>query len=530
MAYQDHIIEMGQLIKSKSGPWDGISAESVARMRLQNRFKTGLEIAKYTAGIMRADMAAYDADPANYTQSLGCWHGFIAQQKLISIKKHFGTTKQRYIYLSGWMVAALRSDFGPLPDQSMHEKTSVPALIEEIYTFLKQADARELGGMFRDLDAARAAGDKAKEQKLVDAIDNYETHVVPIIADIDAGFGNAEATYLLAKKMIEAGACALQIENQVSDEKQCGHQDGKVTVPHEDFIAKIRALRYAFLEMGVDNGIIVARTDSLGAGLTKQIAVSSTPGDIGDQYNSFLDCEEIAPADLKNGEVILNRNGKLLRPKRLPSNLFQFREGTGADRCVLDCITSLQNGADLLWIETEKPHIEQIASMVDRIREVIPNAKLAYNNSPSFNWTLNFRQQVYDAWKGAGKDVSAYSRDGLMSVDYDATELAAEADERIRTFQRDAAKRAGIFHHLITLPTYHTAALSTDNLAKEYFGSQGMLGYVAGVQRKEIREGIACVRHQNMSGSDIGDDHKEYFAGEAALKAGGAHNTMNQFA
>ena len=31
----------------------------------------------------------------------------------------------------------------------------------------------------------------------------------------------------------------------------------------------------------------------------------------------------------------------------------------------------------------------------------------------------------------------------------------------------------GIFHHLITLPTYHTAALSTDNLAKEYFGDQG---------------------------------------------------------
>jgi len=530
MAYQDHIIEMSQLIKSKGGTWDGISAESVARMRLQNRFKTGLEIAKYTAGIMRADMAAYDADPANYTQSLGCWHGFIAQQKLISIKKHFGTTKQRYIYLSGWMVAALRSDFGPLPDQSMHEKTSVPALIEEIYTFLKQADARELGGLFRDLDAAREAGDKAKEQKLIDAIDNYETHVVPIIADIDAGFGNAEATYLLAKKMIEAGACALQIENQVSDEKQCGHQDGKVTVPHEDFLAKVRACRYAFLEMGVDNGVIVTRTDSLGAGLTKQIAVSHTPGDIGDQYNSFLDCEEISPADMKNGDVVLNRGGKLLRPKRLPSNLFQFRAGSGEDRCVLDCITSLQNGADLLWIETEKPHIEQIAGMVDRIREVIPNAKLAYNNSPSFNWTLNFRQQVYDAWAAAGKDVSSYDRAGLMSVDYDATELAAEADERIRTFQADSAKRAGIFHHLITLPTYHTAALSTDNLAKEYFGKQGMLGYVAGVQRQEIRQGIACVKHQNMSGSDIGDDHKEYFAGEAALKAGGVHNTMNQFA
>ncbi len=530
MSYQSRLSETAALIGQHEGRWDGISAEAVARMDAQNRFKTGLDIARYTAKIMRADMAAYDADPAHYTQSLGCWHGFIGQQKLISIKKHFGTTKGKYLYLSGWMVAALRSDFGPLPDQSMHEKTSVPALIAELYTFLKQADARELGGLFREIDKARAAGDAAKEAELQHKIETFQTHVVPIIADIDAGFGNAEATYLLAKKMIEAGACALQIENQVSDEKQCGHQDGKVTVPHEDFLAKIRACRYAFLEMCVDDGIIVSRTDSLGAGLTKQIAFSKEAGDIGDQYNAFLDCEEVTDITALRGDVVIERDGKLMRPKRLPSNLFQFKSGTGAERCVLDCITSLRNGADLLWIETEKPHIEQIAGMVDAIREVVPNAKLVYNNSPSFNWTLNFRQQVFDAWAEAGRDVSDYERGALMSVIYDTTPLALEADERIRTFQKDAARRAGIFHHLITLPTYHTAALSTDNLAKDYFGEAGMLGYVAGVQRKEIREGIACVRHQNMSGSDIGDDHKDYFAGEAALKAGGAHNTMNQFA
>src|SRR5215831_995795 len=462
-SYQSEIEAAEALLRTKE-TWNGITAETVARMRLQNRFKTGLDIARYTAALMRADMAAYDSDPTKYTQSLGCWHGFIAQQKLISVKKHFGTTDRRYLYLSGWMIAALRSEFGPLPDQSMHEKTSVPALIEELYTFLRQADSRELNDIFRALDAAREAGDKAKETALIEKIDNFQTHVVPVVADIDAGFGNAEATYLLAKKMIEAGACALQIENQVSDEKQCGHQDGKVTVPHDDFLAKVRAVRYAFLELGVDNGIIVTRTDSLGAGLTKQIAVSHQPGDIGDQYNSFLDCEEIAASDVRNGDVLINRSGKLLRPKRLPSNLFQFRPGTGEDRCVLDSITSLQNGADLLWIETEKPHVEQIAGMMDRIRAVIPNAKLAYNNSPSFNWTLSFRQQVFDAWAKAGKDVSAYDRDKLMSVDYDATPLALEADDRIRTFQADAAKRAGIFHHLITLPTYHTAALSTDNL------------------------------------------------------------------
>lgn len=528
-AYENDVQAIAALKTSTGNHWSAINPEYAARMRLQNRFKTGLDIARHCAAIMRRDMAAYDADSSAYTQSLGCWHGFIGQQKLIAIKKHLGSTQGRYLYLSGWMIAALRSEFGPLPDQSMHEKTSVPALIEELYTFLRQADARELGMLFRELDAARAADENAKAAAIQAKIDNHETHVVPIIADIDAGFGNAEATYLLAKKMIEAGACCIQLENQVSDEKQCGHQDGKVTVPHEDFLAKINAVRYAFLELGVDEGVIVARTDSLGAGLTKQIAVSKQPGDLGDQYNSFLDCDEVDASQLGNGDVLISRGGKLLRPKRLASGLFQFRAGSGVDRVVLDCITSLQNGADLLWIETEKPHVGQIKAMVDRIREVVPNAKLVYNNSPSFNWTLSFRQQVFDALQAEGKDVSAYDRAKLMSVDYDDTELGRLADARIQSFQRDAAREAGIFHHLITLPTYHTAALSTDNLAKGYFAEEGMLAYVKGVQRQEIRQGIACVKHQNMAGSDMGDDHKEYFAGEAALKAAGKDNTMNQF-
>ena len=508
-----------------SSNWDSINPTYVARMRLQNQFKTGIDIAKYTASIMRKDMDEYDKNTSAYTQSLGCWHGFIGQQKLISIKKHFGTNNKKYLYLSGWMIAALRSEFGPLPDQSMHEKTSVASLINELYTFLKQADARELGGLFRELDAA-SDSDKSDIQN---KIDNFETHIVPIIADIDAGFGNEEATYLMAKQMIEAGACAIQIENQVSDEKQCGHQDGKVTVPHADFLAKINAVRYAFLELGVDDGIIVARTDSLGAGLTKQIAITNEEGDLGDQYNSFLDVEEISNDNMNHGDVMISQNGKVVRPKRLPSNLYQFRKDTGEARCILDSITSLQNGADLIWIETEKPHIGQIAGMMNEIKKVVPNAKLVYNNSPSFNWTLSFRQQVFDSMSESGDDISSYERDDLMNEKYDDTDLAIKADDNIRSFQADASKEAGIFHHLITLPTYHTAALSTDNLAKEYFGSEGMLGYVANVQRKEIREGIACVKHQNMSGSDMGDDHKEYFAGDAALKAAGKDNTMNQF-
>ena len=102
MAYDGTSLDTINNLKSENGSsWDAINPEHVQRMRMQNRFRTGLEIAQYTADIMREDMAAYDADSSQYTQSLGCWHGFIGQQKMIAIKKHFGTTKRKYLYLSG---------------------------------------------------------------------------------------------------------------------------------------------------------------------------------------------------------------------------------------------------------------------------------------------------------------------------------------------------------------------------------------------------------------------------------------------
>ena len=514
-------LETVRNLKHKYGEsWNAINPENAARMITQNRFRTGLDIAKYTAAIMRKDMAEYEKDSSQYTQSLGSWHGFVAQQNMIAIKKHHKTTNKKYLYLSGWMVAALRSEFGPLPDQSMHEKTAVPALIKEIYDFLRQADAVELNDLFKRLEN----GENVQEE-----IDNFETHIVPIIADIDAGFGNEEATYLLAKQMIEAGACAIQIENQVSDAKQCGHQDGKVTVPHEDFIAKLNAVRYAFLELGVEDGVIVARTDSEGAGLTQKLPVSQEEGDLASKYLAFLEVETIDIKDAREDDVLLKRDGKLVRPVRLANGLYKFKDGSNIDRVVLDCITSLQNGADLLWIETPTPDVRQIAHMVNRVRKVVPNAKLVYNNSPSFNWTLNFRKQAYEEMLAEGENMTAYDRNNLMDAAYDGSELCHRADEKIKTFQKDASREAGVFHHLITLPTYHTTALHMNDLTKGYFSEDGMLAYVEGVQRQEIRKGVSCVKHQRMAGSDLGDDHKTFFAGEKALKAGGEKNTSNQF-
>ena len=125
--------------------------------------------------------------------------------------------------------------------------------------------------------------------------------------------------------MIKAGACCLQIENQVSDAKQCGHQDGKVTVPREDFVEKLRACRMAFEELGVDDGVIVARTDSLGAGLTQKIAVSREIGDEAYEYNKWLETEPVTEANpVKEGEVAIVIDGELVKPVRLPNGLYKF--------------------------------------------------------------------------------------------------------------------------------------------------------------------------------------------------------------
>ncbi len=511
----------------------GIGIDDIVQLKIQNTYSTHLDIAREMAGVMRADMAAYDADHSKFTQSLGCWSGFHAQQMIKSVKRMRGTAKGTYVYLSGWMVAGLRNTWGHLPDQSMHEKTAVAELIEEIYVSLRQADEVALNDLFRELSAARESGASQDVlDEIIYRIDTFETHVVPIIADIDAGFGNEHATYLLAKELIKAGACCLQIENQVSDAKQCGHQDGKVTVPREDFIEKLRACRLAFEELGVDDGVIVARTDSLGAGLTQKIPVSQGAGDLASEYIKWLETEEISDSNpLQDGELALQKDGKLVKPVRLPNGLYRFREGTGTERVIEDCIANLTlGGADLLWIETDTPNVDIIAGMVNRIKEVVPNAKLTYNNSPSFNWTLNLRKQVRADWIAAGKiSETEYPEAELMSARFDDTDLGKEADARLQRFQYDISERAGVFHNLITLPTFHMTAFAMDELSKGYFGENKMAAYVQTIQRREIRNGVSAVKHQHEVGSDLGDTFKEMVAGERALKAGGVHNTMNQF-
>ncbi len=162
MTYSQTLAELQS--RYPNGAPAGIALEDLAQLKVQNTYSTHLDVARAMAKVMRADMAAYDQDSSQFTQSLGCWSGFHAQQMMRAIKRQKGTLDKSYVYLSGWMVAGLRNSFGHLPDQSMHEKTAVTDLIEEIYTSLRQADEVDLNDLFAEL---KAAGSETERQAVI---------------------------------------------------------------------------------------------------------------------------------------------------------------------------------------------------------------------------------------------------------------------------------------------------------------------------------------------------------------------------
>ena len=84
----------------------------------------------------------------------------------------------------------------------------------------------------------------------------HEITDIPIIVDADTGFGETLSVYRTVKLLEEAGASAIQIEDQVSP-KRCGHLNGKEVVSKDNMVEKIRAASAARKD-----SLIIARTDA----------------------------------------------------------------------------------------------------------------------------------------------------------------------------------------------------------------------------------------------------------------------------
>jgi len=235
------------------------------------------------------------------------------------------------IYASGWQVAGDANDgLQMYPDQSLYPVTSMPNLIKRLNNALARAD---------------------QIQHMQGKNDVY--CFAPIIADAEAGFGGPLNTFELIKAMIEAGAGAVHLEDQLSSLKKCGHMGGKVLVAVHEFVPKLLAARLASDVLGVPT-ILIARTDSLGAHLIRSI-------------NDPVD-EKFA-----TGETTVEG----------------YWVVQGGIEYAIAKARAYAPYADMLWCETSKPDLGEAREFAQGVHEKFPGKPLAYNCSPSFNWKRN---------------------------------------------------------------------------------------------------------------------------------------------
>jgi isocitrate lyase len=340
------------------------------------------------------------------------------------------------IYVSGWQCAADANLSGEMyPDQSLYPANSVPMLVKRINRALLRADQIE-----------HAEG----------GAERY--WLAPVMADAEAGFGGALNAFELMKQLIEAGAAGVHFEDQLASEKKCGHLGGKVLVPTAQFVRTLTAARLAADLCDVPT-VLVARTDADSAKLITS--------DI-DEY----DREFIA-----DGE-------------RTPEGFFRLR-GEGIDRAIARGLAYAPY-ADLLWMETSTPDLEEARSFAEAIHARFPGKMMAYNCSPSFNWKKKL--------------------DGAT----------------IAKFQRELGAM-GYKFQFVTLAGFHALNHRMFELARDYV-DRGMAAY-SELQEAEFAAesvGYTATRHQREVGTGYFDEVRDVITGGSASTSALAESTEAQ--
>src|SRR5213592_446172 len=278
------------------------------------------------------------------------------------------------IYLSGWQVAADANLAGQMyPDQSLYPSNSVPQVVKRINQALQRAD---------QIDCSEGK--------------NGTYWFAPIVADAEAGFGGCLNAFELMKMMIEAGAAAVHFEDQLASEKKCGHLGGKVLVPTSQFIRTLTAARLAADVCGVPT-LLIARTDANSATLLTS--------DVDERDQPFLTGE-------RTGEGF-------------------YRITNGVDAAIARAL-SYAPYADLLWMETSEPDVDEARRFAEAVHAKFPGKLLAYNCSPSFNWAkklapdeiANFQRELGEM----GYKFLFVTLAGFHALNYSMYDLARQYD------------------------------------------------------------------------------------------------------
>lgn len=242
----------------------------------------------------------------------------------------------RALYLSGWQVAADANTSGQTyPDQSLYPVDSVPAVVKRVNSALLRADQIEC--------AERGHPSPG--------------WLVPIIADAEAGFGGPLNVFELTKSLIEAGAAAIHLEDQLSSAKKCGHLGGKVLIPTSQHIRGLIAARLAADVLDVPT-VVIARTDA--------------------------DSAQLLTSDVDE------EDRKFCMGERTSEGFFRI---TGGLEMAIARGLAYAPYADMIWCETSTPDLTQAREFAEAIRSKFPGKMLAYNCSPSFNWLKHMTEE-----------------------------------------------------------------------------------------------------------------------------------------
>jgi isocitrate lyase len=285
------------------------------------------------------------------------------------------------IYLSGWQVAADNNTAGTTyPDQSLYPSNSGPELVKKINNALQRADEIEV-----------------IEEKVLQQTRYW---YAPIVADCEAGFGGALNAFELTKAYITAGAAGVHFEDQLASEKKCGHMGGKVLIPVQQHIRNLNAARLAADVMQVPT-VIVARTDAESATL----------------LTSNID----------------ERDHQFITDDRTEEGFYKLDPKQSFERCVVRGIAYAPY-CDLLWMETSTPDLKQAKKFAEAIRKECPEQMLAYNCSPSFNWSKNISEsdiKIFQNELGAmGYKYQFITLAGFHALNYSMFELALDYHQR----------------------------------------------------------------------------------------------------